>query len=80
MILHFSWHKWFDLHAHELARVASYNATSHVYDNVPSCISSLIDNEKQWILPFKKKKLIWFDLQFTIINFKTVKFITNFEL
>jgi len=32
---------------HELARVAPYNANSHVYDNVPSCISSLIDNEKQ---------------------------------
>jgi len=32
--------------AHELARVAPSNASSHVYDNVPSCISFLIDNEK----------------------------------
>jgi hypothetical protein len=32
--------------AHELARVIPYNASSHVYDNVPSCISLLIDNEK----------------------------------
>jgi len=32
--------------AHELARVAPSHASSHVYDNVRSCISSLIDNEK----------------------------------
>jgi len=32
---------------HELAKVAPYNASSHVYDNVSSCISSLIDDEKQ---------------------------------
>ncbi|KEH41593.1 hypothetical protein MTR_1g052605 [Medicago truncatula] len=33
--------------AHELARVAPSHASSHVYDDVPSCIRYLIANEKQ---------------------------------
>jgi len=32
---------------HELARVAPSHASSHVYDDVPSCIRDLIANEKQ---------------------------------
>ena len=31
--------------AHELAQVAPSHASSHVYDDVPSCIRFLIDNE-----------------------------------
>ena len=33
--------------AHELARVAPSHVSSHVYDDVPSCIQDLIANEKQ---------------------------------
>jgi len=33
--------------AHELTRVAPSHGSSHVYDDVPSCIRDLIDNEKQ---------------------------------
>jgi len=33
--------------AHELSRVAPSHASSHVYDDVPSCIRDLITNEKQ---------------------------------
>ena len=41
--------------AHELARVSPSHASSHVHDDVPSCIRDLIANEKQWIFSFKKK-------------------------
>jgi len=33
--------------AHELARVASSHASSHIYDDVLSCIRDFIANEKQ---------------------------------
>jgi len=33
--------------SHELARVAPSHASSHVYDDLPSCIRDLIANEKQ---------------------------------
>ena len=33
--------------AYELARLALSHASSHIYDDVPSCIRDLIANEKQ---------------------------------
>jgi hypothetical protein len=39
--------------SHALVSVAPSNASSHVYDVAPSCISFLIANEKQWISTLK---------------------------
>lgn len=33
--------------AHELTQVAPSHASSHIYDDVPSCIRTSIDNERQ---------------------------------
>jgi len=48
--------------AHELVRVASSYASSHVYDDVLSCIRDLIANEKQLIFfskNIKNKNEVW---------------------
>ena len=44
--------------AHKLAQTALSNPSPHIIDDVPTCIWHILDIEMQWLLSFKKKKIV----------------------